>query len=438
MLHIYVSESDTFDLAGQNTQTIATNISTAFADPFPLDDMIRITFVTGAGKLARQKYDEGAAKAVTSTLRDLGFEEDRGASCVRECAGSFKLQHDTGKNLKTVVVFPKIRDVIGETNGSGGDGTSNDNSSGETGGSSLLPKGSPEEMIALSSKSVFENMIKSKCASWSQKKGAISAIQSIQKIISDLEAQLLSGTPLSDAEQSIYDNVSSVAIEAKLQFVKDQMHKQVDDGNITKREKAQLLSQVSERIEIVEKELNEAKTENKPKKVEKLKGVHEKVLARKEKLSSISPSSAPKLKHEEDILRLLAEMQPLVDLEEGAKGRLLSVKETQSLARKDEILQEISELQEKSRGWFEDDESFEARVEACYEVWESRRKQKKKSVKKPASSGGGGGGSSWATIGRPKPKAPAKSFGGASKKPSAKGGGGGGVFAAMMMDSDSD
>ena len=83
-------ESETFDLAGQNVTTITNTIRSAFSEPMPLTEMIRITFVTGAGKLGRQKYDEGAAKAVTSTLRELGYEEDRGASAVLECAGSFK------------------------------------------------------------------------------------------------------------------------------------------------------------------------------------------------------------------------------------------------------------------------------------------------------------------------------------------------------------
>ena len=132
-------ESETFDLGGQNVSTITNTIQAAFAKPLPLKDkMIRITFVTGAGKQARQKYDEGAARAVTSTLRDLGYEEDRAASCVVECAGTFKLQHDTGKNLKTVVVFPKI--VGGSKNGSG-DGTNNANR--DESKPSLVPEGCP-------------------------------------------------------------------------------------------------------------------------------------------------------------------------------------------------------------------------------------------------------------------------------------------------------
>ena len=70
--------------------------------------MIRITLVVGAGKLGRQKYDPSALRTVTATLQSVGFVEDRGASCVSDCAGLFKFQHDTGKNLKTVVVFPKL------------------------------------------------------------------------------------------------------------------------------------------------------------------------------------------------------------------------------------------------------------------------------------------------------------------------------------------
>jgi hypothetical protein len=125
-------------LAGQNVSTITTNVTNAFSDPLPLDDMIRITFVTGAGKLGRQKYDDNAAKALTSALRNLGFEEDRGASCVKECAGSFKLQHDTGKNLKTVVVFPKIVASLSASGGAGGGADNGDEGTSSSGGAEAL------------------------------------------------------------------------------------------------------------------------------------------------------------------------------------------------------------------------------------------------------------------------------------------------------------
>lgn len=335
-------------MAGQTVSTISTNVTNAFKEPFPLDDMIRITFVTGAGKLGRQKYDENAAKAVTSALRDLGFEDDRGASCVKECAGSFKLQHDTGKNLKTVVVFPKITGSGGSgTGGEGGGSSSTANSTGAGGGAglSVVPPGSPEEMIAMSSKTVFQSMLKSRCPAWSQKKGCLSALTNIKTVLTGLEQKLMSGTALSDSEQTFFDSVSASALDEKQAHVKDEMSQQVDGGAITPQEKSLLLGQVNEKLSSMEEDITTAETEGKPKKVEKLKGVLKNLVARKEKLSSITTKGPHRLKHEAEITKLRTELEPLLELEEGAKGRLLSLKETQTLARKDDVLVEIEELE---------------------------------------------------------------------------------------------
>ena len=64
--------------------------------------------MVGAGKLARQKYDAKCGLHVTKALESLDFVEDKGASCMNDCAGCYKTQHDTGKNLFTVVVFPRL------------------------------------------------------------------------------------------------------------------------------------------------------------------------------------------------------------------------------------------------------------------------------------------------------------------------------------------
>jgi hypothetical protein len=345
------TESDTFDLAGQNVSTITTNITSAFQDPFPIQEMVRVTLVTGAGKLARQKYDDNAAKAVTGALRDLGFEDDRGASCIPECAGSFKLQHDTGKNLKTVVVFPRISEK--QASDDNGNGNNHYGSTGDANGTAqatfIFQTGSPKEMIALSSKSVFESMVKSRCPSWSQKKGCMAAIAEIKTTLTELEQKLLQGTPLSDAEQTAYDEVSSNVLDEKQSYVKDKMqHQVVEEGMITSQEKTQLLSQVNERLESIAKELSQAETNNQAKKVEKLKGMQEKAAARKESLSKIAAKQPHRLKLETEIFKLRAELKPLLDLEDSSKGRLLSIKETQTLARKDEILDEIAQLEVRS------------------------------------------------------------------------------------------
>jgi hypothetical protein len=423
-------ESETFDLAGQNVSTITSNIEGAFAEPFPLKEMIRITFITGAGKLARQKYDDGAAKAVTSTLRKLGYEDDSSASCVNECGGTFKLQHDTGKNLKTVVVFPNIS---GEDDGDNVTGDMNGMKISET--ASLLPEGSPEQVIAMSSKAVFERMLTSKCPTWSQKKGCLAAIEDVKKLVEELDAKLLSGTPLTDAEQDMYDSVSVASLDEKEAYVKSQMHTQVENGNLTTQEREMLLIQVSEKIETLNKEI--AESSDKPKKLEKLTTVKKKATERQSLLEDVTPKAPPRLRHEAEIQKLRVELSPLLQLEEGAKGRLLSVKETQTLARKDEILEEIEELENSSRGWFEDDEAFEVRVAASRAAAAAKAKQK--SGKKSVSTGTGykaTSASKWVVPGAQKKTGGTGAWGKpAAKKKPAKGGN---VFAAMMMDSDSD
>jgi len=416
-------DSETFDLAGQNVTTITNTIQSAFGEPFTLDHMIRITFITGAGKLGRQKYDDGAAKAVTSTLRDLDFEEDRGASCVVECAGSFKLQHDTGKNLKTVVVFPKIVATNAMEIGM---------SDLNIATASLLDENSPEHMIAMSSKSVFERMLTSKCSSWSQKKACVTALERLKLMLNALDTKLLSGTPMADAEQDFFDTVSLTSLEEKEELVKHHMQQQVEDQqNITKSEKEVLLSQVMERLKIVDDDINGSK--GKTKKLEKLAITKAKILQRKELLEKITPKLPHKLRNEADILKLRMELRPIQAIEDGAKGRLMTLKETQTLARKAEILEEIEELEEKSRDWFEEDDAFQARVDASRAAAAKIKPAKKATVNSTGTKSTQGA-SKWVTPGVAKGGVWGKP---ATTKKSANAKGGG-VFAAMMADSDSD
>jgi hypothetical protein len=326
------TESETFDLAGSNTVTIEHVIRDAFSDPFSLADMIRITFVTGAGKLGRQRYDEGAAKAVTMTLRELGYEEDRGASAVMECAGSFKLQHDTGKNLKTVVVFPKI--VASKESG---DVTSVH--------ASLIAENSPEFKLAYSTMSTFESNIPRFCSSWSQKKGCIAALQTVMDTVKGLDEKLMQGTALDETEQDFYDNVSLRSLEEKIARVKDLLHRHIEEGKLTAEEKLVLILQIKEKLATADKDITIAQNEGKLKRVENLEAAKGKTQERLSKLEKIDPVPTHPLKHQAEINTLRKEMIPLLEVEEGAKGRLLTLKENQAMARKDDIMLEIRDLE---------------------------------------------------------------------------------------------
>jgi hypothetical protein len=417
-------ESETFDLAGQSSSTIEATIRSAFTEPFPLHDMIRITFITGAGKLARQKYDENAAKILTKVLNELGYVEDKGASCVIESQSCYKSQHDTGKNLKTIVVFPKLESVHDDDNVEG--------QAVKDRGPSVLDEGSPQQLIAMSNFNVFERMLASQCPSWSQKKQCVSVIGDIRAIVDSLDGKLLSGTPLTDSEQDFYDACDLTSLQKKEEAAKEDMQKCIDEGKITSNEKKKLLLQVREKLSSLTKEIEECA--NKPKKLKQLKDQQQRLQEREKKLESISPCPPHPLKFQSEIEKLKRELQPLLKLENETKGRLLTLKETTTLARKEDIELEILQLEEKSRGWFEEDEDFQLRIDASRTLAKSNANVVKKKTMKPTSAAGSGEGRKKAINfvvpgATAKRNIPSKST--AKKAPTNS-------FAAMMMDSDSD
>ena len=401
--------------------------------------MIRITFVVGAGKLARQKYDAKCGLHVTKALESLDFVEDKGASCMDDCAGCYKTQHDTGKNLFTVVVFPRLvnQEDTPQDNGEGGGRSSN-----EYPIPLPLVEGTPVHTILLASDDTFKKMIPSMSPTWSEKKMCSEVLKLAVETLQAMDSKLMAGTPLSEVENAFYDETSGVSgIQSKSECIKKMMHSQVEEGKLMQHELDRLVHQVQEKIETFDSDIDAAVKKNQEKKVAKLNALKEKAVARKQMLESHTAQAPPKLKHDAQIMKLSKELQPLLKLEATAKGRLLSMKETKALAAKDEMMEEISELEEASRGWFEDDDDFQVRLEAS----RKKRESASKSASKAASGGKGkkaGTGSrtssrstAWLTPGGVASKQNAlgkKTV--AAKKPKPKGG----VFAAMMMDSDSD
>ena len=94
--------------------------------------------------------------------------------------------------------------------------------------------------------------------------------------------------------------------------------------------------------------------------------------------------------------------------------------------------------QEKSRGWYEEDDVFQVRITACRAAWVAQDKSKKNVAKKPTVTAGSSSSrqpNAWNTTSVAKPRAAPVSNSATKSKPKANSGG---VFAAMMMDSDSD
>eukprot|EP00580_Thalassiosira_gravida_P010355 CAMPEP_0201644480 /NCGR_PEP_ID=MMETSP0493-20130528/30282_1 /ASSEMBLY_ACC=CAM_ASM_000838 /TAXON_ID=420259 /ORGANISM="Thalassiosira gravida, Strain GMp14c1" /LENGTH=606 /DNA_ID=CAMNT_0048119181 /DNA_START=27 /DNA_END=1847 /DNA_ORIENTATION=- len=415
------TESATFDLAGSDASSIRTTVKDAFSSPFSLSTMVRITFIVGGGKLSRSKYDDKAMQAVASTLKQLNFVEDRGASCILECAGCFKSQHDTGKNVYTVVVFPRVTGGADE----GGDGT-NQNEDDEP----LIPTNSPGYKLAVCSKTTFQNLLSTYCPTYLEKRECLNCLEGLLQLEQAIDNKLMNGHPLDSAEQSFYDDAND--LREKHAHAQKEMSKHVEEGRLSSDEKATLVEMNENKIENLLKQKSSASV------MEKLK----KAMARKLQLKSIRDDAleeGPALRYESQLTVLRKKVLPLQALEETSRGRLLTLSETRSLTEKGELDEEIERLEYASCGWFEDEDCFQERLKKSRKTFESRyAKSKRGGGGKASNSGvrGGGSGSTpinkWILPGE-KPKSAWGSSKG--KKVKAKGGA---VFSAMMMDSSSD
>jgi hypothetical protein len=360
------TESETFDMGGLPPATIEQVIHDAFAEEWPAieEEMIRITLVVGAGKQSRQKYHENTQKLVTSTLNDCSYAEDRGASNVADCGGLYKLQHDTGKNLKTVVVFPKFA-------------AREDGGASSSAAKSLLSPDSMEYKVAVCSMAVFDNMLKHKVPSWFQKRNLMQLLEEkIQAPLQEFEQLLLKGQILSDAQQEMYD--SCTEIDAKHAALKQAMSTQVDEGTLTAAEKDFLLSQVQSRIEELQENGN-------PKALQKAQ-------ERQSKLKAIQPIPLPPLKHAVALGKLWKQAAPLLYLQ--SKSGQMTLQETKKLGQLDDLLAEIDELEQDSMGWLEDDDVFEARIQAYRRELQQKYKTGMAGSSGSAKGGGSGGGKS--------------------------------------------
>merc|ERR1719491_223698 len=103
-----------------------------------------------------------------AALTNIGFVEDKAASCELTSAGSYKYQHDTSKNLKFVHVFPRV-----EMPDAGN--TTNDNAEelGETDESSK----NPLDVLAECSLDDFNELFEAHVGGYTQKKRLLEGLR---------------------------------------------------------------------------------------------------------------------------------------------------------------------------------------------------------------------------------------------------------------------
>jgi hypothetical protein len=257
-----------------------------------------------------------------------------------------------------------------------------------------------EYKVAICSITVFNNMIQHKVPSWFQKRNLMQLLEEkIQFPLQELEQMLVQGQILSTPQQELYD--ACIEIDAKQTAIKQAMHNQVDHGQLTIKEKEFLLEQVQGRIN----EINHA-TPNSGGGTSTTNPQRIKAQERQGKLLAIQPIPLPPLKHAVALGKLWKQAAPLLYLQ--SKSGQLTLQETKKLGQLDDMLAEIDQLEQDSHGWLEDDEVFNARIQAYRR--DLQQKYKTNSM----------GGSSTATKGK------ASNVGGSGRNVSKSTGSGGG------------
>lgn len=419
-------ETDQHDLAGYSDAACADLCKAAFAQPIGVPagcGMIRLSFVVGGGKKVRQKYSDSLARALSDALVGVGYVEDRGASLDPSSAGSFKLQHDTDKDLKFMHVFPNVKQAS-----AGDDEDDEDDDEG-----ARFLRMSPADRCCVCSSAELEELVPVVARQFAAKRELLDALKARLKESEALEAKMGSGGVLSDKENERYEG--AVDMHDKIAWVQGECERMIKDGELTESEKKSVVAQLDDKLAAASAALEDAA--GNAKRAEKLSKVVASLTERK-----ASVSAAPPIVHAlPDAGRLRVLYKELADLEkiENAKG-LQSMAVLSRLNNKPAVEEELAELEDACRGWFERDTDTEAQL-----------KRLKQNASKPAKGKSGGAGGS----GGSRPGTGASSFagftpvgvtsasrggprGGGAKKKASAASSGGNAFDALgdFMDAD--
>lgn len=173
-------------------------------------------------------------------LRDVGYTEDRSAAETFDSQGTYKQQHDTGANLKYVIVYPRVTCA-----------TMASSSTEPT--EPILDTNSHEHMLITAEMTTFQQLVKSKIWSWKQKKTALKVLQEGVDNFDRIEQALISGNVLNERDQAIYDANSGADAE-KIAWLQKEIKALVDTAKLTLDERNELAASVKENIKTITEE----------------------------------------------------------------------------------------------------------------------------------------------------------------------------------------
>ena len=373
-------DSEQYHLINYDETRINTLVDNVFSKPLRIPTggpgMVRVTFVVGGGQKVRGKYHASCQKFLIAALRRHNYEDDQGAAMLPDSAGKYKTQHDTNLNLKFVNVFPFVVSDA-DPNSSKADG--------------LEDTSSKTFMCMAAERATFERMVIAQVKYWRLKKTLVEHLRVYAERATKIEEKMMRMESMTPAEQQLYDVFDGPGVADKMDWLQNQMKKQVAAGELTEKEKKGLLSQVQEKIKSIETKLEESEESSLPEKVVKrAKAQLESLNKRKDHLSTIKGVVVP-FANWEELAALAKQMHPhLVHEREGKTIKANEAAEMQDIRNKRAI------VVEDARMWFESDADLEGRAETVERNY-MKKMGRKGSSKKKTSGGSSSGG--WSTVG---------------------------------------
>lgn len=349
-----------FDLANFTQAQVTDLVTLAFgptAEPFALP--LRFTFIVGGGRLVRAKYNESLLKWFTAGLREVGFEDDRGASIGSSCC--YKFQEDLDENLHYVHVFPRFVVRATPTGGVGG-------------GAEGAPRAAPTaaERVVTSSFDEFKKMVNARVVTWSEKRKAATLLTAALARMDDLESRMAGRAPLTEAELAEYATLDRAVLTEKGEFLHAEIKGHVANGLLTAAEYAVILQEMGEKI----KALADAATAGDSSK--RAAAAAAKLAELTEKRDTLKAKAAcpvlPPMRGSAEIQALRSKLAAIDRLEKKCAGRLLSVAEAKEIAAREDAKDRIAAILSDARGWFEDDAAWTVRLEAAMNAPLPKRK----------------------------------------------------------------
>mmetsp|Transcript_34659 Transcript_34659/g.80903 ORF Transcript_34659/g.80903 Transcript_34659/m.80903 type:complete len:413 (+) Transcript_34659:65-1303(+) len=372
------TESDEFDLSGYDQARCDEFAKAAFSDPIPAAAMVRLSFIVGGGKLVRQKYPDDLPKWFMASLSSAGLQEDNTAACELASGGKYKFQHDTGKNLKFVHVFPRV------------DGAQAEDAEEEAEEDTDEPQAkTPLEVLLNCGVEDLPRYLPEHLQTYAQRKKLLDELKARVTQLEAIESKMAKLESLSPSEQALFDSIGVEEVKEKIKLMQGELQKMVEEGKLTSAEKANVSEQLDAKLQALESEVAKAEAEGKAKKVQALTTQKEAMLKTKAGLKEASAVPLPPLKHGKELQKLHVKLAELLRIEKTSKGHY-TVDELKRIGEKPEIEEAIGVLEARSRGWLEDEDVFQERLQACLKAAAAGAKKAASSGQRPGSSSSGG------------------------------------------------